>query len=152
MPPAVPRRHRGPGSWEPRQLVDRDCGTTLLKASAIAADVKALTGGVVTHLVMTHHHFDHILGSAGFARHLLLHGDLDLGGRDVHVEHPGRGHTDHDLILVVPPTVRSQRTVVLEVGGPEAVYVPGHGAVVDAAFVRRQRDWLARRGAASGSS
>jgi glyoxylase-like metal-dependent hydrolase (beta-lactamase superfamily II) len=204
-----------------------DCGTTLLEASAIAADVKALTGGVVTHLVMTHHHFDHILGSAGFGdaelfgapavaealtsridevrahaigygadpaeldpaiaavrapEHLLLHGDLDLGGRDVHVEHPGRGHTDHDLILVVPPTARSQRTVVfcgdlveesadpaiddhsalsewphaldvvMEAGGRDAVYVPGHGAVVDAAFVRRQRDWLVRRQATGGSS
>jgi glyoxylase-like metal-dependent hydrolase (beta-lactamase superfamily II) len=30
-------------------------------------------------------------------------------------------------------------------GGPDAVYVPGHGAVVDAAFVRSQRDTLARR-------
>ena len=25
------------------------------------------------------------------------------------------------------------------------IYVPGHGAVVDAEFVRRQRDWLADR-------
>ena len=25
---------------------------------------------------------------------------------------------------------------------PEAIYVPGHGRVVDAEFVRRQRDWL----------
>jgi len=32
---------------------------------------------------------------------------------------------------------------VLAVGGDDARYVPGHGAVVDAAFVRRQRDWLA---------
>jgi glyoxylase-like metal-dependent hydrolase (beta-lactamase superfamily II) len=34
---------------------------------------------------------------------------------------------------------------VLAVGSDDARYVPGHGAVVDAAFVRRQRDWLARR-------
>ncbi|MGV0602912.1 MBL fold metallo-hydrolase, partial [Mycolicibacterium pulveris] len=83
---------------------------------------------------------------------------------------PGRGHTDHDLIAIVPA---SGTTVVfcgdlveesgdpcidddshpgawpatldrlLEVGGPDAVYVPGHGAVVDAEFVRRQRHWLA---------
>ena len=32
---------------------------------------------------------------------------------------------------------------VIEAGGGEGrVFVPGHGAVVDAAFVRRQRDWL----------
>jgi hypothetical protein len=34
---------------------------------------------------------------------------------------------------------------VLALGGPDAVYVPGHGAVVDADFVLRQRDWLAVR-------
>ena len=33
---------------------------------------------------------------------------------------------------------------LLELGGEDAVYVPGHGAVVDAAFVRAQRDALAR--------
>lgn len=31
---------------------------------------------------------------------------------------------------------------VLRAGGEQAVYVPGHGAAVDAAFVRAQRDWL----------
>jgi glyoxylase-like metal-dependent hydrolase (beta-lactamase superfamily II) len=34
---------------------------------------------------------------------------------------------------------------VLAVGGEGARYVPGHGAVVDAGFVRRQRDWLINR-------
>jgi glyoxylase-like metal-dependent hydrolase (beta-lactamase superfamily II) len=34
---------------------------------------------------------------------------------------------------------------VLALGGPDGIYVPGHGAVVDAAFVRRQRDWLSGR-------
>jgi hypothetical protein len=34
---------------------------------------------------------------------------------------------------------------VLEIGGPGAVYVPGHGAVVDADFVRRQQQWLRAR-------
>jgi len=195
-----------------------DCGTSLLEAAAIADDVRTLTGGTVTHLVMTHHHFDHILGSAGFGdaqmyapgavaealttrigevreqaigygadpaelgavrapQYRLQHADLDLGARRVHVEHPGRGHTDHDLIVVVPPTTPAQPAVlfcgdlveesadpdidadsdvrawpltldrVLAVGGPDAVYVPGHGACVDAAFVRRQRDWLTARAA-----
>jgi hypothetical protein len=31
--------------------------------------------------------------------------------------------------------------------GGDAVYVPGHGAVVDANFVRRQRQWLIDRAA-----
>ncbi|MBK3589180.1 MBL fold metallo-hydrolase, partial [Streptomyces sp. MBT57] len=34
---------------------------------------------------------------------------------------------------------------LLELGGEGAVYVPGHGAVVDAAFVRAQRGSLAER-------
>ena len=170
--------------------------------------------------MLTHHHFDHILGSAGFpaARiyaappvavalttglewvrgHALRYGAppdqvaeaisgvrapdeittgtrIDLGDRTVHVEHPGRGHTDHDLVVAVAPGVTGGPAVVfcgdlveesadpaiddgsdvaawpatlnrvLELGGPQGRYVPGHGAVVDAAFVRRQRDWLAGR-------
>ena len=31
---------------------------------------------------------------------------------------------------------------LLKTGGSEGVFVPGHGAVVDAAFVRRQQRWL----------
>lgn len=197
-----------------------DCGTTLNEAAAIADDVRELTGGAVTHLVMTHHHFDHILGSAGFpgarayaappvavaltadldatcgaalsygadpgevaragnaARpptRLVWQADVDLGDRVVAVEHPGRGHTDHDLIVVVAPTHPADRPVVfcgdlveesadpavdggsdlrawpstldrvLQAGGERAIYLPGHGAAVDADFVRAQRDQLARR-------
>lgn len=195
-----------------------DCGTTLVEAGSIAEDVRELTGAEVTHLVMTHHHFDHILGSGGHpgARtyatapvaaalstgigavrahalrygvnpddldraiaairrpdHVINNANIDLGDRVIRVEHPGRGHTDHDLIVVVPttgsgPVVFCGDLVeesadpaiddgsdlaawpetlnrVLAVGSDDARYVPGHGAVVDAAFVRRQRDWLARR-------
>lgn len=197
-----------------------DCGTTLTEAADIGADVRGLTGSDVTHLVMTHHHFDHVLGAGGFpdaqsyaspavglaltaglaalAEHAVRYGAdpeevaravraarrpanlvdraaIDLGGRFIAVEHPGRGHTDHDLIVVVPPAGPPDRTVVfcgdlieesadpaidggsdlatwpatldrvLRLGGDDAVYVPGHGAVVDAAFVRAQRDWLAKR-------
>jgi len=94
---------------------------------------------------------------------------VDLGERTVSISHPGRGHTGHDLIAVV---TRSDRPVVfcsdlveesgdpaidadsdpvawqatlervIEAGGEGAVFVPGHGAVVDAAFIRRQQDWL----------
>ncbi|WP_431033467.1 MBL fold metallo-hydrolase [Streptomyces sp. P6-2-1] len=97
---------------------------------------------------------------------------LDLGGgRRVLLANLGAGHSGHDLVLVVP----GERTVVfcgdlveesgepqagpdaaparwpgaldrlLALGGEEAVYVPGHGGLVDAAFVRRQRAALARR-------
>lgn len=193
-----------------------DCGTTLLEAAAVAADLLELTGRGVSHLVMTHHHFDHILGSAGFPDaigyaappvaaaltdgldavcaeamrydadpeqvaaaagrlrvpdHLVWQARIDLGGWAVEVSHPGRGHTDHDLIVVVPgrpvvvfcgdlveesadPAVGEDAVPadwpaaldrMLAIGGEDAVYVPGHGAVVDAGFVRNQRDWLRSR-------
>lgn len=197
-----------------------DCGTTLLEAEAIGADAGAISGAAPDHLVLTHHHFDHVLGGGAFPdarihaaapvavaltaglqdlrRHalsygaraedvdaaiaaarppddILTHTTIDLGERRVIVEHPGRGHTDHDLVVVVPahgpgrpavvfcgdlveqsadPAVDADsdlsawpRTLdrLLDLGGEDAIYVPGHGAVVDAAFVRRQRDWLARR-------
>lgn len=199
-----------------------DTGTTLVEAAAIDADARLLAGCPVTHIVLTHKHFDHVLGSSLFtgaqihcapevAEYLssgtdriredaLRHGAdptevdaavaalrpprsggydtvVDLGHRTVTIAYLGRGHTASDLVVVVPATDRSQRTVVftgdlveesadpaidadsdvtawpatldrlLAAGGPEAIYVPGHGRVVDAEFVRRQRDWLARRGA-----
>jgi len=87
----------------------------------------------------------------------------------------GRGHTDHDLVVIVPPHRPGGHTVVfcgdlieesadpavdaesdlaawpatvdrlLEVGGPSGLYVPGHGAIVDAGFLAEQREWLLRR-------
>ncbi|KAA0096193.1 MBL fold metallo-hydrolase [Mycolicibacterium sp. P1-18] len=200
-----------------------DCGTTLREAAAVAADVEILGGGAVTHLVMTHDHFDHVLGSAGFAgaglygapavtaalttgldgvrTHALSYGadpaeldlaiaavrapdhrvldvDLDLGDRVVHVRHPGLGHTDHDLVVVVPgpptvvfcgdlveesgdPSITDDSDLVawphtldrlVELGGEDAVYVPGHGAMVDAGFVRRQREWLVQRRRTGGTA
>lgn len=93
------------------------------------------------------------------------------GGREALLVNAGPGHTAHDLAVVVPgerPVVFCGDLVeesgepsagpdavpsrwpaaldrLLELGGPDARYVPGHGAVVDAAFVRAQRDALARR-------
>lgn len=202
----------------PGEAVLIDCGTTLSEASAIAEDVVGLTGSTVSRLVLTHHHFDHILGIGGFPdaeayaaapvavalgpglagicaeavgygadpaeiaraasaarvpNHLVWRADVDLGGRVIRLEHPGSGHTDHDLVVVVPSVAAGRSAVVfcgdlieesaepaigpdshvvdwpetldrlLELGGEDALYVPGHGAVVDAGFVRAQRDWLA---------
>lgn len=87
--------------------------------------------------------------------------DLDLGERVVTLTHPGRGHTDNDGAVWVgdarvlfagdlveegePPSFEDSFPLdwpdtlgaLLELG-PEKV-VPGHGAVVDSAFVRRQQ-------------
>jgi glyoxylase-like metal-dependent hydrolase (beta-lactamase superfamily II) len=194
-----------------------DTGTTLIEADAIKADVAEIAGGAVSHIVLTHNHFDHILGSSAFTgaavycapdvaatiadrtEHLcadavrygadpgevadavsalrtpenaVLRADLDLGGRTVAISHPGPGHTRHDLIVVVSdaeaPVVFCGDLVeesgdsvfdresdlqawpatldrVLDAGGPDAAFVPGHGAVVDAGFVQRQQEWLRGR-------
>lgn len=200
-----------------------DTGTTLAEAAAIDADARRIAGRPVTRVVLTHKHFDHVLGSSAFAgadvycapevaeylasatdqlrRDALSYGAdaaeidraiaalrpprhsgygtvVDLGDRAVTVAHPGRGHTSSDLVVVVAPELDDDRVVVftgdlieesadpaidddsdlaawpatldrvLAIGGPHAVYVPGHGKVVDAAFVARQRDWLTARASA----
>jgi glyoxylase-like metal-dependent hydrolase (beta-lactamase superfamily II) len=96
---------------------------------------------------------------------------IDLGGREVVLANVGPGHTGHDLALLVPGSpvvvfcgdlveesgepqagpdaVPSQWPASLDrllaLGGEDARYVPGHGAVVDAAFLRTQRSALTRR-------
>ena len=192
-----------------------DTGTTLTEAAAINADVHQIAAHRVTHVVLTHKHFDHVLGSGVFVdaqiycapkvldylktatdelrddalrygadveeidraiaalrppQHAIDHAEIDLGNFHVTIAHLGRGHTDADLVVV--PGDDGERMVVfsgdlieesgdpaidadsdvtawpdtldrlLAVGGPDAVYVPGHGSVVDAEFVRRQRDSL----------
>ncbi len=193
-----------------------DTGTTLTEAAAVHADVHQLFGHGVTHIVLTHKHFDHVLGSAVFAeaeiycapdvvdylssgtdqlrddalrygadpdeidraiaalrppQHAIDDAVVDLGNRQVTIAYLGGGHTTSDLVVVVAgnsgdrvvvftgdlveesgdPDVDADSDLaawpatldrLLAVGGPDAIYVPGHGAVVNAEFVRRQRDWL----------
>ncbi|MBD0735500.1 MBL fold metallo-hydrolase [Streptomyces sp. CBMA29] len=199
-----------------------DTGSTLREGAELRAQVEALTGRTVTHVALTHGHFDHVFGTAAFpgaevygqtsltallrrerealresavafgtdpaeaaraAEALVLPGHqvsgeyaLDLGrDRPVLLVHPGPGHTRNDLVVVVPGATPSDPAVVfcgdlveesgepqadddaapdrwpgtldalLALGGETARYVPGHGAVVDARFVRAQRDALAAR-------
>lgn len=203
-----------------RALLVYDTGSTLAEGAELRTQIEALTDGRrVTHIALSHPHFDHVFGTAAFAgaevfgavgvdellgrerdredlrRDAVLQGvderaateaadllvaprhvvsgewTLDLGGRQVLLANVGPGHTGHDLALCVP----GEREIVfcgdlveesgepqagpdaipsrwpdaldrlLSLGGEDAVYVPGHGAVVDATFVRRQREELARR-------
>ncbi len=90
---------------------------------------------------------------------------LDLGGRQVELVHPGRGHTAGDLVVRVPDADVLLAGDLVEEGSPPAygddcfpmewpltldtvlslttpasTVVPGHGAVVDRAFVEQQRN------------
>jgi hypothetical protein len=94
---------------------------------------------------------------------------IDLGDRTATVSHPGPGHTGHDLTVAVtdndPPVIFCGDLVeecgdpavdtdsdigawpatldrVLLAGGPDGIFVPGHGAVVGSDFIRGQQDWL----------
>jgi glyoxylase-like metal-dependent hydrolase (beta-lactamase superfamily II) len=91
---------------------------------------------------------------------------LDVGGRPVELRHLGRGHTDNDLVVLVPDADLLLAGDLVEQGAPpqfgdgfpldwpatmdavlsliSGAVVPGHGAVVDRAFVGGQRDELAR--------
>ncbi|GAA2900282.1 MULTISPECIES: MBL fold metallo-hydrolase [Streptomyces] len=197
-----------------------DAGSSLAEGAKLGAQARALTGHRVTHLALTHPHFDHVFGAAALsdtevfgavgvdalltrvrdreelredgvrqglatstaeeaAERLVPPGHLvsgewtlDLGGgRQVLLANVGPGHTAHDLAVLVPgdPEVVFCGDLVeesgepqagpdavpshwpaaldrlLDLGGEDALYVPGHGAVVDAAFVRAQRDALAAR-------
>ncbi|MCX5334169.1 MULTISPECIES: MBL fold metallo-hydrolase [unclassified Streptomyces] len=197
-----------------------DAGSSLGEGARLRAQAESLAGHRVTHLALTHPHFDHVFGAAAFAgaevygpvgmdalfdqhqarealradairngldtaladeavdalphphHHVSGEWTLDLGGgRQVLLANVGPGHTGHDLVVLVPgsPEVVFCGDLVeesgepqagpdavpshwpaaldrlLDLGGEDALYVPGHGAVVDAAFVRRQRDALATR-------
>ncbi|MEH0526550.1 MBL fold metallo-hydrolase [Streptomyces stelliscabiei] len=205
-----------------------DAGSSLREGARLRAEACRLLGGArVTHLALTHPHFDHVFGAAAFAgvevfgavgvdgvlardretlradavhhglppadateaadllvrprHHVSGEWTLDLGG-DLRVllANVGPGHTGHDLAVLVPGTPNGSREVVfcgdlveesgepqagpdaiparwpaaldrlLDLGGEDALYVPGHGAVVDATFVRAQRDALGRRFGVSG--
>ncbi len=197
-----------------------DTGATLRDGADLRRTIRGLLGREVTHVALTHPHFDHVLGTAAFAGvevfgaagladllrrerdelrqsavrhgvdrdaaaeaadllvspHHHVHGELtvDLGDRQVLLANVGPGHTAHDM-AVLAPGGRGEPEVVfcgdlveesgepsagrdalpaqwpaaldrlLALGGEDAVYVPGHGAVVNAGFVRDQRDALATR-------
>ncbi|MEV7070402.1 MBL fold metallo-hydrolase [Streptomyces sp. NPDC093990] len=197
-----------------------DAGSGLAEGARLRAQAGELADHRVTHLALTHPHFDHVFGAAAFAgaevfgavgvetvltgrlgraelradavrngldpeaadeavdalvaprHHVSGEWTLDLGGgRQVLLANVGPGHTAHDLAVLVPGTPEvvfcgdlveesgepqagpdavprhwpAALDRLLELGGEDARYVPGHGAVVDAAFVRAQRDALAAR-------
>ena len=87
---------------------------------------------------------------------------VDIGGREVTLRHLGRGHTDNDIVISAAGTDVVFAGDLVEEGAPPAFedaypiawgptldaliglvsgpVVPGHGDVVNPAFVRRQRE------------
>ncbi|MEV6653791.1 MBL fold metallo-hydrolase [Streptomyces sp. NPDC051219] len=197
-----------------------DAGSSLREGAELRTQAQRILGRRVTHLALTHPHFDHVLGAAAFSgvevygavgldavlaaerdeicetavREGLPRDDaveatdvlvrpqhsvcgewtLSLGGLQVLLANVGPGHSHHDLVVLVPGTPGSPEIVfcgdlveesgepqagpdavpsrwpaaldrLLDLGGEDALYVPGHGSVVDARFVRRQREALATR-------
>ncbi|MGD6745562.1 MBL fold metallo-hydrolase [Streptomyces sp. BH106] len=197
-----------------------DTGSSLREGARLRADVRALLGAHrrVTHVALTHPHFDHVLGTAAFAgvevygavgidvlfergaeglrTDAVRHGvdpeaateavdilvtprhrvcgewTLDLGGGlTVLLANIGPAHSGHDLAVLVPgaPEIVFCGDLVeesgepqagpdaaphhwpaaldrlLDLGGEDAVYIPGHGSAVNAQFVRAQRATLAAR-------
>ncbi|MFE7544915.1 MBL fold metallo-hydrolase [Streptomyces platensis] len=197
-----------------------DTGATLRDGADLRRAIRGVLGRDVTHVALTHPHFDHVLGTAAFAgvkvfgaaglgdllrrgkdtlRHdAIRHGvdrdaaaeaadllvaphhhvhdqlTVELGDRQVLLANVGPAHSTHDLAVLVPgrggspeivfcgdlveesgepqagPDALPQRWPgaldrLLALGGEDARYVPGHGAVVDAGFVRAQRAALAAR-------
>jgi glyoxylase-like metal-dependent hydrolase (beta-lactamase superfamily II) len=96
---------------------------------------------------------------------------LDIGGRAVTLQHLGRGHTDNDIVLTIEDSPVVFAGDLVEEGAPPGFddafpiewgttldalleltsgpVVPGHGAVVDEAYVREQRELHARVAAAA---
>lgn len=106
------------------------------------------------------------------SRELVVATAFDLGDRRVEVAHLGRGHTDGDLVVVVPDADVVFAGDLIESAGPPSFgpdsvpdewagtldgmvglmtertsAVPGHGDPVDRAFVFRQRGEVAAQAA-----
>ncbi|MBO0869928.1 MAG: MBL fold metallo-hydrolase [Micromonosporaceae bacterium] len=109
------------------------------------------------------------------------HSTVDLGGRSVLLRHFGRGHTEGDLVVLVPDAGVVLAGDLVEESGPpgfgdayplewpetlaallhlvpeDGVVVPGHGAAVGRSFVEAQHgqlselDWLIRAGEQDGA-
>jgi glyoxylase-like metal-dependent hydrolase (beta-lactamase superfamily II) len=112
---------------------DHILGSTVFAGAA----VHAMPAVAETMAHRTDYLREHALSCGAAAARYRPDGDV-LRGPGRRVRRPRRG-TESDTAQTAVTLDR-----VLTVGGPDAVYVPGHGAVVDAEFVRLQQQWLRR--------
>lgn len=174
-------------------VVDTNASADLGRETLTA--IRRISHAPVLAAVNTHAHFDHVLGNGVFAAEgaaLLAHENtgaaiedaahrptrafssaltVDLGDRIAELVHPGRGHTDGDIVVRVagagaepdvvfagdlveqsampslgddcfPMDWPATLDLVLTLIATDAVVVPGHGTPVDRDFVDEQRSAL----------
>ena len=182
-------------SSAPTRALLVDCGSVRSTASAIRAAVARATDRPLTAVVVTHAHYDHANGLAAYAdlttighesvgsrlaadglaepnKAIVVATSVELGGRRVEIAHLGEGHTEGDLVIVVPDADLVFAGDLLESAGPPqfgedsvpgswaatldgviglmtkaTVLVPGHGDPVDREFVFEQRGRIAAQAA-----
>ncbi|HEY0358223.1 MAG TPA: MBL fold metallo-hydrolase [Mycobacteriales bacterium] len=151
----------GPGTeiWAHEGCAEVLARTDETRLAALAAEYPELAGGILATTVRAPD------------RTVREEAVLDVGGRTVQLVHLGRGHTDDDLVVVVPDAATVIAGDLVESSGPPgfgdawpldwpatdaamleildglvgtATVVPGHGAPVGRDFVRAQHDELAR--------
>jgi glyoxylase-like metal-dependent hydrolase (beta-lactamase superfamily II) len=151
----------GPGTevWAHEWCADVLARTDATRLATVAAEYPELADGILATTVRVPD------------RTVREEAVLDVGGRTVQLVHLGRGHTDDDLVVVVPDAATVIAGDLVEESGPPGfgdawpldwpatdaalleiveglvgtvTVVPGHGAPVDQDFVKGQHDELAR--------
>jgi glyoxylase-like metal-dependent hydrolase (beta-lactamase superfamily II) len=145
--------------WAHETCAEVLAGTDERRLVALAAEFPALADGLLTAVPRPPD------------RTLREEAVLEVGGRTVQLVHLGRGHTEDDVVVVVPDAATVVAGDLVEESGPpgfgdsfpldwpattaalleivaglvgDVTVVPGHGAPVDEAFVRAQHRELAR--------
>lgn len=167
-----------------------DCGSSTDHGTLIRKSIAAVTEMPLVAVVVTHAHYDHAYGLGAFGdvqtighesirtalpaevpapgREIAVAAMLNLGDRRVEIAHLGRGHTEGDLLVVVPDAAVVFAGDLIEPGdgpwwGADSIphewpatldglvglmtdstqAVPGHGDPVDRGFVFEERGRVA---------
>lgn len=139
---------------------------------SVRARLRKTTPGTIERIVAAYGHLDAVMAAElpGITLHppnrdVTGEVTLDLGGRGVVLRHVGHAHSPGDVVVLTdevavlgdiaeegadPQTGDANIdgwTAALDALAPAlpGIVVPGHGALVDAAFITAQSQWLAER-------